>query len=61
MDCYAISTEPRHPGEGRDPELKFPACAGMNELGPVNTNPMGSVAPEKASIKARGEKFSDSK
>jgi hypothetical protein len=30
-------------------------------LGPVNTNPIGSVAPEKAPIKARGEKFGHSK
>ena len=30
-------------------------------LGPVNTNPIGSVVPEKASIKARGEKFGESK
>ncbi len=57
MNPYTASSEARHPGEG----LRSPACAGMNELGPVNTNPMGSVAPEKASIKARGEKFSDSK
>ncbi len=44
MDCYAISTEPRHPGEGRDPELKFPACAGMNELGACPR--IGAVARE---------------
>ncbi len=30
-------------------------------LGPVNTNPIGSVAPEKAPIKARGERFGYSK
>ncbi len=30
-------------------------------LGPVNTNPIGPVASEKASIKARGEKFGCSK
>jgi hypothetical protein len=27
------------------------------QLGPVNTNPIGSVAPEKMPIKTRGEKF----
>ncbi|MES9945709.1 MAG: TIGR03790 family protein [Candidatus Thiodiazotropha sp.] len=31
------------------------------QLGPVNTNPIGSVAPENAPIKARGERFGDSK
>jgi len=31
------------------------------ELGPVNTNSIGTVAPEKAPIQARGEKFGDSK
>jgi hypothetical protein len=30
-------------------------------LGPVNTNPIGSVASEKAPIKARGVKFGHSK
>jgi hypothetical protein len=30
-------------------------------LGPVNTNPMHPVEPEKAPIKARGEKFGYSK
>ncbi|MCU7844428.1 MAG: TIGR04282 family arsenosugar biosynthesis glycosyltransferase [Candidatus Thiodiazotropha sp. (ex Monitilora ramsayi)] len=30
-------------------------------LGPVNTNPIVPVAPEKASIKARGERFGSSK
>ncbi len=34
---------------------------GMQLLGPVNTNPMPPVVPEKASIKARGEKFGYSK
>ena len=29
-------------------------------LGPVNTNPMRPLAPEKVPIKARGEKFGDS-
>jgi hypothetical protein len=31
------------------------------DLGPVNTNPIGSVASEKAPIKARGVKFGHSK
>ncbi|PUB81235.1 MAG: hypothetical protein DBP02_19005 [gamma proteobacterium symbiont of Ctena orbiculata] len=31
------------------------------ELGPVNTNPIGSVVSENAPIKARGVRFGDSK
>ncbi len=33
----------------------------FNELGPVNTNRMDAVVPEKAPSQARGEKFGDSK
>ncbi|MEW8648086.1 MAG: hypothetical protein AB2563_18500, partial [Candidatus Thiodiazotropha endolucinida] len=33
----------------------------QSNLGPVNTNPMHPVVPEKAPIKARGERFGDSK
>jgi len=33
------------------------ATGAATALGPVNTNPIGSVAPEKAPIQARGEKF----
>ena len=33
----------------------------LKHLGPVSTNPMGSVVPEKAPIKAQGEEFGESK
>ncbi|MEW8441040.1 MAG: metallophosphoesterase [Candidatus Thiodiazotropha taylori] len=48
-------------------ESLLPILNGMSdvalydELGPANTNPIGPVVPEKAPIKARGERFGDSK
>ncbi|WJW76712.1 polysaccharide deacetylase family protein [Thiohalobacter sp. IOR34] len=43
---------------GRYDTIHFPP---VGSLGPVNTTPMGSVASEKAPIKARGERFGDAK
>ena len=42
-------------------EILTEAGLGSFRLGPVNTNPIGTVAPEKAPIQARGERFGSSK
>jgi hypothetical protein len=48
-------------GLSDDVERLAGICPASRVLGPVNTNPIGSVASEKVPIKARGMKFGHSK
>ncbi|MFC1337308.1 MAG: hypothetical protein G8D91_21805 [gamma proteobacterium symbiont of Clathrolucina costata] len=42
-------------------EVNYTDSINYQILGPVNTNPIHPVVPEKAPIKARGERFGYSK